>query len=172
MSLIIGLSGQKQSGKDTTAKHLKSTALHQSMNYYQLSFAKPLKELVALLTGYTMNQIEGLDPEFNRESSLMEFGGLSIRQILQMFGTDFCRNELSKNIWIDRLQDKLKHYEEDSNAEVDANIVMNGRGEFIEVQCTSEKKGLSRDNLDTLIYLSVRGIEQIHLLQKEALLEF
>ena len=63
------------------------------------------------------------------------------------------------------------NYEEDSNADVDANIVMNGKGEFIEVQCTSEQKGLTRENLDALVNLSVIGIDQIFQLQRKVLYE-
>ncbi|NTU89852.1 MAG: ribonuclease PH, partial [Actinobacteria bacterium] len=44
-------------------------------------------------------------------------------------------------------------YSEDSIAEVDMNLVMNGKGEFIEVQGTGEKTPFSRKRLDEMLDL-------------------
>jgi ribonuclease PH len=60
-------------------------------------------------------------------------------------------------------------YEEDSTAEVDFNVVMTDRGEFIEVQGTAEGKPFSRSRLDGLIDLAGHGIEQLFELQRAAL---
>jgi ribonuclease PH len=60
-------------------------------------------------------------------------------------------------------------YVEDSTAEVDMNIVMTGSGRFIEVQGTAEGASFAKDQLDTLIGLAGRGIEQIVALQRAAL---
>ncbi len=60
-------------------------------------------------------------------------------------------------------------YEEDSAADVDFNVVMTDRGEFIEVQGTAEGKPFSRPRLDGLVDLAGRGIEQLFELQRAAL---
>lgn len=60
-------------------------------------------------------------------------------------------------------------YEEDLGAEVDANIVVNDRMEFIEVQASSEKKPLSREQLDRLLTLADGGLRHILKLQSAAL---
>jgi ribonuclease PH len=60
-------------------------------------------------------------------------------------------------------------YNEDSTAEVDANIVMNAEGEFIEVQATSEDKPFSRKAMDELIDAAEGGIRQLLELQQQAL---
>jgi len=52
-------------------------------------------------------------------------------------------------------------YEEDSNAEVDMNIVMTGKGEFIEVQGTSERKPFSKAQMERLLDLAKKGIEDL-----------
>jgi ribonuclease PH len=49
-------------------------------------------------------------------------------------------------------------YEEDSRAEVDANVVMTGDGGLIEVQATAERTPLSRAHLDDLLALAADGI--------------
>jgi ribonuclease PH len=60
-------------------------------------------------------------------------------------------------------------YGEDSNAEVDANVVMTGEGGLVEVQATAERTPLSRANLDALLALAADGIEQLRLAQERAL---
>ncbi len=59
-------------------------------------------------------------------------------------------------------------YELDVNAEVDMNVVMSGRGLFIEVQGTAEKAPFTRDELDQLLDLASKGIGELHALQREA----
>ena len=44
-------------------------------------------------------------------------------------------------------------YEEDSKAEVDMNIVMTGKGEFIEIQGTAERKTFNKEQMDKLLEL-------------------
>ena len=60
-------------------------------------------------------------------------------------------------------------YEEDSAADVDMNIVMTGSGKFIEVQGTAETDPFSGQELDQMLALARTGIEEILVLQKEAL---
>jgi ribonuclease PH len=59
-------------------------------------------------------------------------------------------------------------YEEDSSAEVDMNVVMRGDGSLIEVQATAERNAFSREQLDRLIDLASAGIEQLSVLQRQA----
>ena len=60
-------------------------------------------------------------------------------------------------------------YGEDSNAEVDANVVMTGDGGLIEVQATAERMPLSRAHLDELLALAATGIERLRALQDDTL---
>lgn len=50
---------------------------------------------------------------------------------------------------------------EDSKADVDMNIIMNDRGEFIEIQGIGEGASFSRDHLDKMIESGVSGIDEI-----------
>jgi len=52
-------------------------------------------------------------------------------------------------------------YEEDFKAEVDMNVVMTGKGEFIEVQGTAERKPFSKEKMDNLLKLAKKGIEDL-----------
>ncbi len=56
-------------------------------------------------------------------------------------------------------------YIEDSRADVDMNVVMTGKGDFVEVQGTAEGTPFSRTKLDELLTLAGKGIREIFALQ-------
>lgn len=60
-------------------------------------------------------------------------------------------------------------YDEDCNAEADFNVVMTGKGEFIEVQGTAETKPYSKETLDSILSLAEKGIGQLFEAQQKAL---
>lgn len=60
-------------------------------------------------------------------------------------------------------------YTEDSTAETDMNLVMDGNGRFIEVQGTAEGVAFSREELDALLALGTAGIAQLQTAQRAAL---
>lgn len=60
-------------------------------------------------------------------------------------------------------------FEEDSGAEVDMNVVMTGNGRIIEVQGTAERNPFTREELNTLLDLAGKGIEELVALQRRAL---
>jgi len=61
------------------------------------------------------------------------------------------------------------NYEEDRTAEVDANLVMNDHGEYIEVQGTAEGEPFPRRRLDELLDLGYRGIGELFAIQRKTL---
>ena len=60
-------------------------------------------------------------------------------------------------------------YEEDSRAEVDMNVVMTGKGEFIEVQGTAEGEPFSKKEMDKLVSLASAGIKDLTKAQRKVL---
>lgn len=62
-------------------------------------------------------------------------------------------------------------YVEDSQAEVDMNVVMTGSGRFIEVQGTAERQVFDRSQLNSQLDLAVPGIAQLTTLQRDTLLD-
>ncbi len=60
-------------------------------------------------------------------------------------------------------------YPEDSNAETDMNVVMNGLGHFIEVQGTAEGHAFSRNEMNNMLDLAELGINQLMAEQRQAL---
>ena len=59
-------------------------------------------------------------------------------------------------------------YEEDSAAEADANFVLTGRGDIVEIQATGEKRGFTRAEFEQLFDLARSGIGQLVEMQRTA----
>lgn len=57
-------------------------------------------------------------------------------------------------------------YDEDSQAEVDMNVVCTGDGRFIELQGTAEREPFARDQMDSLLELAGKGIQQLLAIQR------
>ncbi len=60
-------------------------------------------------------------------------------------------------------------YEEDAQAEVDANVVMNAAGGLIEVQATAERKAFPRAGLLEMLDLAEAGLQQLFAAQRALL---
>jgi ribonuclease PH len=58
-------------------------------------------------------------------------------------------------------------YQEDSQAEVDMNVVMTGAGRFVELQATAEKMAFDDAQLAGLVALAKRGIEELVAVQRQ-----
>src|SRR5262249_30656558 len=59
-------------------------------------------------------------------------------------------------------------YSEDSNADVDLNVVTTASGRLIEVRATAERDPFTREQLDELLDLAAAGIERITAAQQQA----
>jgi ribonuclease PH len=60
-------------------------------------------------------------------------------------------------------------YAEDSSCDTDMNVVMTGGGGLVEVQGTAERAPFSRGELDALLALAQRGVDQLVAAQRAAL---
>ena len=60
-------------------------------------------------------------------------------------------------------------YSEDSTADVDMNIIMTGDGRFVEIQGTAEKEPFKKEDMNRLIALAKKGIDELIVAQKKAL---
>lgn len=60
-------------------------------------------------------------------------------------------------------------YEEDSNAEVDMNVVCTGSGKFIEIQGTAERAPFNREQMNRMLELAESGMSRLFSLQRAAL---
>lgn len=60
-------------------------------------------------------------------------------------------------------------YPEDSHAIADMNVVMSGKGEFVEIQATGEQAPIRREQFDRLLSLAEKGIMELIDIQKDVL---
>lgn len=60
-------------------------------------------------------------------------------------------------------------YAEDSEADVDMNVVCTGSGKFIELQGTAEREPFSREQMDAMLILAEKGIHQLFEIQRRVL---
>ena len=61
------------------------------------------------------------------------------------------------------------NYDEDSGAEVDFNIVMTSSGELVEIQGTAETKPFSREQMDEMLDLAQKGINELLQIQQHVI---
>ena len=60
-------------------------------------------------------------------------------------------------------------YEQDSHAQVDMNVVMTDKGEYIEIQGTGEEAPFGKEDLEALLALANEGCCQLNQVQKMAI---
>ena len=60
------------------------------------------------------------------------------------------------------------NYDEDSQAQVDFNVVMTAAGEYVEVQGTAEEGTFSKEVMDNLLGLAEKGVTDLVKLQRDA----
>jgi ribonuclease PH len=63
-------------------------------------------------------------------------------------------------------------YAEDSEADVDCNIVGTASGAFVEIQGTAERRPFSEEQLAELLALAKKGLKKLFELQEEALAKY
>jgi len=61
------------------------------------------------------------------------------------------------------------NYEEDVLAEVDMNFVVTGRGNFVEVQGTAEESDFTKQEMDEMTVLALKGVRDLARIQRRAL---
>ncbi len=74
--------------------------------------------------------------------------------------------KINENILVDL------NYFEDSTADVDMNIIKNKKGEYIEIQGTGEEATFSREELNSMLDIADKAIEEIILYQDEIIGDF
>lgn len=90
--MIIGLCGAAGAGKDTAASRLVS-----AHGFVRHSFAAPLYEAVSAVTGLSVAELQ----DRSRKEVPIEWIGQSPRALLQSLGTDWGRNMVGENLWVD-----------------------------------------------------------------------
>ncbi len=122
--MIIGFTGKKQAGKDTTAYFIKEY-IGDKKNVYIMSYADKLKQSAAASLGFFGEDYVDFCDYLKSDGSTVsfQFGAsgegdtITGRQYLQWFGTEGHREIFGEKFWVDALMDeissKAQSYEDD-----------------------------------------------------------
>lgn len=86
---LIGIAGKARSGKDTAAQYLLNKL---GADWYSASFADPMKEMLNVI---------GVDTGDNFKDLPVNQYGVSTRYMLQTLGTEWGRNLIADDFWVD-----------------------------------------------------------------------
>ena len=86
---LIGIAGKARSGKDTAANYLLEKL---GADWYSASFADPMKEMLNVI---------GVDTGDGFKDLPVNQYGVSTRHMLQTLGTEWGRNLIDSNFWVD-----------------------------------------------------------------------
>lgn len=99
--MIISLSGKKQSGKTSIARHLV-----EKHGFVEVSWAAPLKEIIGKqLLGLSNEQLYGTEQD---KETIDPRWGMSPRDLLQKIGTDLFRDHFMEDFWVKVGTEKIK----------------------------------------------------------------
>ena len=102
--MIIGIAGYKGSGKDTAG-----SVLTEMFGFKKMSFAAPIKDLVANTFDLSRSMLDGTTPQARelREQELPQVFNKTPRFLLQVIGTGF-RDLVHPDVWVKIVEEKYK----------------------------------------------------------------
>lgn len=116
MKTVILIKGLKRSGKDTTAD-IMVRMLQGKHSVSKLSFAEPMKEILADTFSVSIGTIETVKNEDRNHPILCEARPTvgnpyvrfrtDMRQILQRFGTEAMKKQFGDNVWVELAYNKI-----------------------------------------------------------------
>lgn len=106
---VIGLTGKKQAGKDTAAQVIQEI----DPEFKRIAFADKIKEATAAILGISLEEVEKYKSQEDKylylwdivhhednTASLISKQFCNMREFLQRFGTEFGRNMVDKDFWV------------------------------------------------------------------------
>lgn len=117
---VIGVAAKAGGGKDTAYELLKKSLEEEGYKVTKLSFARKLKDALVVMLGFDRERLEH-DFDYKEGNTLddgspdpaCEMLGMTRREIMQIFGTEGCRDGLHKDIWVISLKLAILHGEYD-----------------------------------------------------------
>ena len=89
---VVGLAGLRGSGKSTVAALLCEELSAEGFDTMQVSFAGRIKDVVSTLVGSS---------QWEKDDLLYGNSDWDVRQFLMQFGTEFVRDNIGENFWVD-----------------------------------------------------------------------
>lgn len=140
-AVIVGMSGAAGSGKDTAAK-----ALLDCLDYRKGSFAMKLKMALNAIFEWRMEDWDSLEW---KETPQAVCYGKTPRELAQSLGTDWGRDMVNMNLWVDAVVRSLHPTERAVFTDVrfpnEAEAIRNAGGILIHITCVDRPTGTVSD---------------------------
>jgi len=94
---LIGIAGPKRAGKDTLARGLCA-----ALELPQDSFAAPLREFIARILGWSLDELEA-----RKEDPVDWLDGVTPRHMMQTVGTEWGRSMIHGELWVRSLLQRM-----------------------------------------------------------------
>jgi hypothetical protein len=133
LGILIGLAGPAGVGKTTFAKRVCDTS-PTVRKFVKLSFADPIRAALAPIVGLTEDEVASMSRE-EKNRARPELGQRSFRFLAQTLGTEWGRNTISPDIWVNIMMAAAKRAIEEGN-----NVV------FDDVRFPNEVEAICRFN--------------------------
>lgn len=91
--VVIGLTGLARSGKDTVAAIILPLLMNVDSSFRHASFAQPLKDMIEA----------GFGLKDKQDAEAIEYYGCTHRHMLQTLGTEWGRDLIGKDVWLNSL---------------------------------------------------------------------
>ena len=95
---LIGITGDIGVGKTTIAEYLC-----KEHGFEEYTFSEPIKD-IARIIGFKKEDIFGTQAEKEKVNPSMNMSG---RDFMVKFGTEFCREKINEDIWVNIMKHKL-----------------------------------------------------------------
>lgn len=106
MKTVIMLAGNAGVGKDTAKNIIIGVLRRENISYEVSSSAKPIYDMVEVLIG--RERLEYYKKRENKEK-IIPYLGVSLRFLLQTLGTEWGREIIDKNLWVNLVKQKIKN---------------------------------------------------------------
>lgn len=117
MNKLILIHGEKRSGKGHLASKLSEKLSEMNKTSKIISFADPIKEIIAKTFGITLDELDALK---NNEDITLNFSttngvdyAMSFRTIIQQFGTEAMHSAFGKDVWVNKMREEIAKSKDD-----------------------------------------------------------
>jgi energy-coupling factor transporter ATP-binding protein EcfA2 len=139
---IIGIHGPLNSGKDTIASIIQQLYPER---YRRYAFAKPIKDAVKVMFGFTDIQVE----DRALKEAPDQFWGFSPRKAMQLLGTEFGRELLRDDVWVKRAELEIASNKDNNYKTIITDVRFENEAEWIRNQPNSVILFIESPGLDT-----------------------
>lgn len=126
---MLGIAGYKGSGKTTFAEFFTNQISADSPDAPQWlhdSFAAPIRRFAADLLDISLRDLEAI-----KEYPQPLLGERSLRQVMQVLGTEWMRNYCGQDVWLNALYARVKRHHESGGPVIISDVRFVNEAEFI-----------------------------------------